>query len=98
MLPVTVGLFGDWGGGKSSILKILQSDIDKDEDFAVIYFNSWVFEGYEDAKSAILTTLLRELREHRNLRNIIGDEVKSLLKLDETSQSWRLGGYGLSNR
>ena len=80
MLPVTVGLFGDWGGGKSSILKILKRDLDKDDDFAVIYFNSWVFEGYEDAKSAILTTLLKELKDHRNLKNLIGDEAKALLK------------------
>jgi hypothetical protein len=80
MLPVTVGLFGDWGGGKSSILKILQRELDQDENVAVIYFNSWVFEGYEDAKCAILTTLLNELRDHRDLRNVIGDEVKALLK------------------
>lgn len=80
MLPVTVGLFGDWGGGKSSILKILKSTLEQDENVAVIYFNSWVFEGYEDAKSAILTTLLKELRDHRNLKNVIGDETKDLLK------------------
>jgi len=80
MLPVTVGLFGDWGGGKSSILKILQHELLKDDNFAVIYFNSWVFEGYDDAKSAILTTILNELREHRNLKNVIGDEVRDLLK------------------
>lgn len=80
MLPVTVGLFGDWGGGKSSILKILKSRLDQEDEFAVIYFNSWVFEGYEDAKSAILTTLLKELRDHRNLKNVIGDETKALLK------------------
>ena len=64
MLPVTVGLFGDWGGGKSSILKILQRELDQSEEVAVIYFNSWVFEGYEDAKCAILTTILNELRDH----------------------------------
>lgn len=80
MLPVTIGLFGDWGGGKSSILKILQRELDQSEDVAVIYFNSWVFEGYEDAKCAILTTLLNELRDHRNLKNVIGDETKALLK------------------
>lgn len=80
MLPVTVGLFGDWGGGKSSLLKILQCELDQEEDFAVIYFNSWVFEGYEDAKSAILTTLLSELRDHRDLKNVIGDDAKVLLK------------------
>lgn len=91
MLPVTVGLFGDWGGGKSSILKILQSGLDEEEDFAVIYFNSWVFEGYEDAKSAILTTLLRELREHRNLKNIVGDEITSLLKRVDVMKLLKVG-------
>lgn len=80
MLPVTVGLFGDWGGGKSSILKILQRDLSQDNGFAVIYFNSWVFEGYEDAKAAILSSLLKELQEHRDLKNVIGDEAKALLK------------------
>ncbi len=93
MLPVTVGLFGDWGGGKSSILKILQRDLLADENFAVIYFNSWVFEGYDDAKSAILTTLLNELREHRKLKHIIGDEAKDLLR----RVSWmKLLKYGAS--
>jgi len=80
MLPVTVGLFGDWGGGKSSILKILQRDFAQDKEFAVIYFNSWVFEGYEDAKAAILSSLLQELQDHRDLKNVIGDEAKALLK------------------
>lgn len=80
MLPITVGLFGDWGGGKSSILKMLKKDLEEQDEVAVISFNSWVFEGYDDAKSAILSTLLNELRDNKNLKNVIGDEVKSLLK------------------
>ncbi|MCL1921335.1 MAG: KAP family NTPase [Kiritimatiellaeota bacterium] len=80
MLPVTVGLFGDWGGGKSSILKILNQDISTNNDFSVIYFNSWVFEGYEDAKIAILTSLLTELQRQRNWDAVIKDEIGSLLK------------------
>lgn len=91
MLPVTVGLFGDWGGGKSSILKILKSTLEQDDNIAVIYFNSWVFEGYEDAKSAILTTLLKELRDHRNLKDVIGDEAKALLKRVKWMNLLRVG-------
>jgi predicted KAP-like P-loop ATPase len=26
MLPVVLGVFGDWGGGKSSIMQMLQDD------------------------------------------------------------------------
>jgi hypothetical protein len=91
MLPVTVGLFGDWGGGKSSLLKILQRDLSQDDGFAVIYFNSWVFEGYEDAKAAILSSLLQELQEHRDLKNIIGDEAQALLKRVNWMKLLKLG-------
>ena len=47
-LPVTIGLYGDWGSGKSSILKILeeriQNDADSKDDSIVIYFDGWSFE------------------------------------------------------
>ena len=29
MLPLTIGLFGDWGSGKSSILEVLKKEIEK---------------------------------------------------------------------
>jgi hypothetical protein len=80
MLPVTIGLFGDWGGGKSSILKILQRNFAAHEDFAVIYFNSWIFEGYEDAKAAILTSLLTELRDQREWDEAIKDQIGALIQ------------------
>lgn len=84
LLPVTVGLFGDWGGGKSSILKLLQRDLtpaDQDNpETIVIYFDTWVFQGYEDAKSAILAVLLQELKEHRAFKNKIWDEATGLLR------------------
>ena len=28
MLPTTIGVFGDWGGGKTSIMRMLQRDLD----------------------------------------------------------------------
>lgn len=80
MLPVTIGLFGDWGSGKSSIIKLLQRQFEEHPDYAFISFNSWTFEGYEDAKAAILTSLLTELRENRNLTSKAKDEINSLIK------------------
>jgi predicted KAP-like P-loop ATPase len=60
LLPVTIGMFGDWGRGKTSIMKMLEKDLDPDsytdpeekakyENIACLYFNGWLFEGYDDA-------------------------------------------------
>ena len=38
-LPLTIGLYGDWGSGKSSILKILEEQLKKDDDVVVVYFD-----------------------------------------------------------
>jgi hypothetical protein len=44
LLPVVLGVFGDWGGGKSSIMRMLQQDLNSDEhqDTACLYFNGWM--------------------------------------------------------
>jgi hypothetical protein len=31
VLPVTIGVFGDWGSGKTSIMKMLQAELAKNE-------------------------------------------------------------------
>ena len=83
VLPVTVGVFGDWGGGKSSIMKMLQKELSNDQvhpDVVCLYFNGWTFEGYEDAKSALLTSILIQLGEHKKFGPKAKDWVVKLLK------------------
>jgi len=83
VLPVTVGIFGDWGGGKSSIMKMLQKELSDEEKYPEIvclYFNGWTFEGYEDAKSALLSSILIQLGEHKKFGAKAKDSVVKLLK------------------
>jgi hypothetical protein len=92
MLPTIIGVFGDWGGGKTSIMKMLERDLDPAahpagsteravyEHVAVLYFNTWLFEGYDDAKSAILTSILLQLGEHKRFGPKVREKVVSLLK------------------
>ena len=82
VLPVTVGVFGDWGGGKSSSMKMLQKDLSTDEypNVVCLYFNGWTFEGYEDAKSALLSSILIQLGEHKKFGPKAKEWVLKLLK------------------
>src|SRR6266568_4653402 len=80
LMPVTVGVFGDWGGGKSSILRMLEQDLLREEDIACLLFNGWTFEGYDDAKSALISSILIQLGEHKRFGPKVRDKVVSLLK------------------
>ena len=83
VLPVTVGVFGDWGGGKSSIMKMLQKALSNEDVYpsvVCLYFNGWIFEGYEDAKSALLGSILIQLGEHKKFGPKAKDWVVKLLK------------------
>lgn len=63
--PCTIGVYGDWGSGKSSLVEMLLKDYEDKEDYLCIKFNGWLFEDYEDAKTALLGTILDKIKEHR---------------------------------
>lgn len=81
-LPVTMGLYGDWGSGKSSVLKILEKQINDDEnlkdDTIVIYFDGWIFEGYDDAKSALMQEIITQLIANEQVCEKAKNTVKQL--------------------
>ena len=71
MLPITIGIFGDWGSGKSSLMLLMKEGIDqwmkeeanKKEKVAQIQFNSWQFENYEDTKLTLIETVLTAIEK-----------------------------------
>lgn len=94
MLPLTIGLFGDWGSGKSSILEVLKREIEEEPETACLYFNGWVFEGYDDAKAALLESILKEFENEKKFGSDIKDDIKKLFK----SVKWmRVLGFSLKN-
>lgn len=84
--PVTIGIFGLWGAGKSTLLKLIEKNIKETrgvkEKIVCVQINAWMFEGYEDAKVALMEALLSELdsEEHKDLFTSVKTEIKSLFK------------------
>lgn len=80
LTPLTIGLYGSWGAGKSSLLQLIQQNIDHDtKDIVCISLNAWQFEGYEDAKVAIMESLLKSLQSNETFFEKAGEKIKSLL-------------------
>lgn len=78
--PSTIGVYGDWGSGKSSLMDMVKKRIteDDDESVLVVDFNGWLFEGYDDAKTALCGTILDRIAEEKSTMKKIVDKVKDL--------------------
>jgi hypothetical protein len=92
LLPLTIGVFGDWGSGKSTLLQMVRTKLEKDETTLVLSFNGWLFEGYEDAKTALMGSILDAVTANRKLSEKAVSLAGRLLK----RVNWmRAAGAGL---
>jgi len=79
-LPLTIGLYGDWGCGKSSVLKILQSQLEEDKDCVVVYFDGWAFENFDDAKMALIQGIVDSLESNERFWEKVKEGANDLTK------------------
>ena len=78
--PLTVGIHGDWGAGKSSILKMIETELSSDKNVAVLWFNGWTFEGFDDAKTVLIENTITELCRQRSTVGKVKEKANKLLK------------------
>jgi hypothetical protein len=95
--PVTIGVHGDWGAGKSSVLKMLEGAFEDDDRVLCLWFNGWTFEGFEDAKTVVIETIVDELRRARPLSQKVADAAKKVLKrVDWLKLARKAGGFAFT--
>lgn len=61
LLPLSVGVYGGWGVGKSSILQLVNKRLTDDGNTIVIEFDAWLYQGFDEAKSALMTVISQAL-------------------------------------
>jgi predicted KAP-like P-loop ATPase len=78
--PVTIGIHGDWGAGKSSVLEMIEAGLAKQDGVLCVKFNGWRFQGFEDAKISFLEGIVTGLMEKRPTLSKAAEKVKSVFK------------------
>lgn len=66
MLPISLGVFGGWGSGKTSLLGLIEAALDQDvlsKKVTLVKFDAWLYQGYDDARAALMEVIAEHLLE-----------------------------------
>lgn len=78
--PISIGVHGDWGAGKSSVLMMVEGAMKGRDKILCLRFNGWTFQGFEDAKVAMLQSIVAEIRDARPKSAKVREKAVLLLK------------------
>lgn len=95
--PITIGVHGDWGAGKSSVLEMIEAGFDGEAKVLCLKFNGWRFQGFEDAKIALIEGIVTGLIEKRPALTKAGEAVKDVFRrIDWLKVAKKAGGLAFT--
>lgn len=80
--PISIGITGGWGVGKSSMIRFVEMALKdrSDEKFLFVQFNAWLYQGYDDARAALVEVIARTLVERANKTGTAVESATALLE------------------
>lgn len=84
--PISIGVSGEWGTGKSTMIQLVEQELRKREPqdgprrYVFVKFNAWLYQGYDDARAALLDVIADTLDREAKSRETAGDKVVEFAK------------------
>ena len=100
--PVSIGISGAWGTGKSSLIKLTKAslrNLPREEGcrkFVFVEFNAWLYQGYDDARAALMDVIAAKLENEAKGCERATDKVKALLERVNWLRVAKLAGSAAS--
>ena len=78
--PITIGVYGTWGSGKTSLMRMTQDLLKDGDKVKTVWFDAWKFDKTYDLRVALIHAILRRMKEDESVTKELKDKVGELLK------------------
>ncbi|MCJ2077666.1 P-loop NTPase fold protein [Methylobacterium sp. E-016] len=64
LLPLSLGVFGTWGTGKSTVLRLVKRELQNTPTkYLFIDFDAWLYQDFDDARGALMSVIAKALAD-----------------------------------
>lgn len=74
--PYSIGIYGDWGSGKTSVMRLIKERIEELGKYRIIWFDAWEYENEANLVYPLVRLIQNELPE--NKRQQVEESVERL--------------------
>lgn len=74
--PITIGVYGEWGSGKTSLMRLTEDILEVKKEIKTVWFDAWKFDKTLDLRVALIHTILKEMKKDKKVE----DKAIKLLK------------------
>jgi predicted KAP-like P-loop ATPase len=94
--PISIGVSGAWGAGKSSMIRLIRSSLlaragGNQSKYVFVEFNAWLYQGYDDARAALLEVIADRLEEEAKTHRTAAEKTLEFAKRVNWFRAIKLG-------
>lgn len=79
--PICIGVSGEWGTGKTTLLRLVESKLKKKASQCLyVRFNAWMYQGFDDARAALMESIASAIEADAKENPDLLAKAKKLLK------------------
>jgi len=82
--PITIALQGEWGSGKTSLMKSLMNHLcdenDKQNSFNAIWLNTWEYALMKDAETTLVSIIYQLIKDVSKIKDADNTKTEKLFK------------------
>ena len=77
---LAIGVHSPWGGGKSTVLNLLEAELAKDSRYVVIRTDPWQYDNHDDVRGDLIVEILDQLGDRFDSDGTVKGRIEDLVK------------------
>jgi hypothetical protein len=78
--PFTIGVFGEWGTGKTSLMRLVEHELSSHNNVVTVWFNAWRYEQEEHPVVPLIGSIVREMQQQQERHSRLRRSSRPLIK------------------